>query len=84
MPTNLLIHLIMLPVLAAMAALGWFMARNPARVVRFFSLGIDPPFGKELASKFFQVVGWVYCAGSSAGIVFYIALIAMDTIHLIR
>jgi hypothetical protein len=73
----------MLPVLAAMATLGWFMAHNPARVVRFFSLGIDPPFGKELASTFFKVVGWVYCAGSSTAVVFYMVLIALDTIHLI-
>ena len=66
---------------AAMARLGWFMAHNPQRAVCFFTLGIQPAFGKRLAITWSRVVGWTFTVGGCLGTVLYLVLISIDLFH---
>lgn len=66
---------------AMSAALGWYMAHNPAQALRFFTFRIEPMFGKKLGVMFCKASGWLCFAVMSAGAVFYIVLIIMGIAH---
>jgi cytochrome b561 len=38
-------HFLMLVFAVFIAGLGWFMAHNPTRTLRFFTFGTEPAFG---------------------------------------
>jgi len=66
---------------AAIAILGWYMAHNPIRTLRFFHFGMEPAFGKKFGVAFCKTCGWTFSVGMSAGVIFYFVLIMMDIAH---
>ena len=56
-------HLLVFVFSIAFSALGWFMAHNPVRAYRAFTLGVG---GTQLGQKFFvgfcKIVGWCFAA----------------------
>jgi len=72
------VHTLMLLVAAAMARLGWFMAHNPVRAIRFFTFGVDPAFGKRLATAWSKATGWFFTVFGCFGMAFYLVLILLD------
>ncbi len=71
----------MLVVAAGVAILGWCMAHNPTRVLRVFTLGVEPAFGGKFVAAFLKICGWVFCSVMSAGVVLYAILSILDIIH---
>lgn len=66
---------------AAKARLGWFMAHNPQRAVRFFTFAIQPAFGRRLATTWSRIVGRTFTVGGYLGTVLYLVLISIDLFH---
>jgi hypothetical protein len=52
-------HLVLLMFSVGFSAIGWFMAHNPARVYRAFTLG-GTQFGQDLLVGFCRIVGWCF------------------------
>ncbi len=71
-------HFLMLVVAAAMATLGWYMAHNPTRTLRFFTFGTEPAFGQRFGVAWCRIVGWFFAVGGSLGMLLYLVLLPMD------
>jgi hypothetical protein len=52
-------HLVLLVFSVGFSAIGWFMARNPARVYQAFNLG-GTQFGQTFFEGFCKIVGWCF------------------------
>ena len=74
-------HTLMLFVAAAVARLGWFMAQNPERAIRFFTFGTEPASGKRFALTWSKMAGWVITVGGCLGTVLYLVLVPIDIFH---
>ena len=49
------------------ARVGWAMAHNPDKALRWFTFGQEPMFGKAFGLRFCQIVGWFFVVGMSLG-----------------
>jgi hypothetical protein len=71
-------HFLMLAFAVLMAKLGWYMAHNPMRALRFFTFGTEPAFGNRFGGVWCRVVGWRFAVGGSLGVLLYLVLIPFD------
>ena len=76
-----LAHTLMLVFAAVVARIGWFMAHNPERALRFFTLGTDPVLGKIFETIWCRTLGWIFTWFFGIGVVFYLILIPIDIFH---
>jgi hypothetical protein len=76
-----LAHALMLTFAAVLSRLGWFMAHNPERALRFFTFGTEPILGRRFGTAWCRIVGWVFTWGSGFGVVLYLILIPFDILH---
>jgi hypothetical protein len=74
-------HAIMLVFAAVAARIGWFMAHNPERALRFFTFGTEPAFGKAFGEAWCKTLGWIFCWFFGIGFVFYLVVISINIFH---
>ena len=67
-------HLILLAFSAALSAIGWFMAHNPARIYRAFTLG-GAQVGENFFLNFLRVVGWCFASIFAGGVLLQATLV---------
>jgi hypothetical protein len=60
-------HFLMLAGAAVIARLGWYMAHNPTRTLRFFTFGTEPAFGHRFGVAWCKIVGWFFCCWRQLG-----------------
>jgi hypothetical protein len=77
-------HSLMFVVAAVIAILGWYMARNPMRTLRFFTFGTEPAFGHEFGVAWCRIVGWFFAVGGTLGVLLYLVLLPMDLLASLR
>lgn len=66
-------HLVLMMFAVGFCAIGWFMAHNPVRVYRFFTLG-GTGFGEGFAIGVFKVVGWCFTVVFAVGTIMHLIL----------
>jgi cytochrome b561 len=71
-------HFLMLVFAAVIARLGWYMAHNPTRTLRFFTFGTEPAFGHKFGVAWCRIGGWFFAVGGSLGVLLYLVLLPMD------
>ena len=71
-------HFSMLVFAVFIAGLGWFMAHNPTRTLRFFTFGTEPAFGHRFGVTWCRIVGWFFSVGGTLGVLLYLVLLAID------
>ena len=71
-------HFLALVFAVVIARLGWYMAHNPVRTLRFFTFGTEPAFGHKAGVAWCRFVGWFFAVGGSLGVLFYLILLPID------
>jgi len=71
----------MLVFAAVVARIGWVMAHNPERALRFFTFRTEPAFGKTFAEAWCMTLGWIFFWFFGIGVVFYLIMISIDIFH---
>jgi hypothetical protein len=71
-------HFLALVFAVIIARLGWYMAHNPVRTLRFFTFGTGPAFGQKVGVAWCRFVGWLFAVGGSLGVLLYLVLIPID------
>lgn len=66
-------HLVLLVGTIGCSAIGWFMAHNPARVYRAFTMDASK-FGQKFLVGFCRIVGWCFTAVFAAGALMQVIL----------
>ena len=66
-------HLVLLVFAIAFSRIGWFMAHNPARVYRAFTLG-GTEFGRNFLVGFCRIVGWCFTVFFAAAALMHVIL----------
>ena len=67
-------QLVLLVFSIGFSAVGWFMAHNPTRVYRVFTLG-GMQFGQRFLIGFCRIVGWCFAVFFAAGAVMHLVLL---------
>jgi hypothetical protein len=75
-----LFHSIALLISAAVAFLGRFVARQPNRMIRFFTGGARAP-ETGIFIGFSRVAGWFFLIMGCLGVALYTVLIPIDFLH---
>jgi len=73
-------HLILLVFSAGFSAIGWFMAHNPVRVYRAFTLG-GTQFGEPFFIGFCRSAGWCFAIMFAGGVLLQATLVVYALIH---
>jgi hypothetical protein len=71
-------HFLMLGFAILVAKLGYYIAHNPTRTLRFLTIGTEPAFGHKFGAVWCRIVGWVFAVGGSLGTLLYLVLIPLD------
>ena len=66
-------HLVLLVFSIWFSAIGWFMAHNPARVYRAFTMNASQ-FGQKFFIGFCRIVGWCFTLVFAAGTLIHLIL----------
>jgi hypothetical protein len=76
---EVLFHTIGLMFSAAMTLLGRLIARQPNRMVRFFTLGMGSE--TRIALGFSRITGWFFLVMGCVGVILYLVMIPIDLLH---
>ena len=74
-------HFVLLVFAAAFSVVGWFIAHNPAKAYRFFTLGAMPVLEQGFSIGFLKVAGWCFTVFFAVGALAYCFLIASDLLR---
>jgi hypothetical protein len=66
-------HLVLLVFAIGFSAIGWFMAHNPTRVYRAFTMDASQ-FGQKVLIGFCRIVGWCFTVVFAAGALMQVTL----------
>ena len=74
-------HLVLLLFAAVFSAVGWFIAHNPSKAYRFFTLGTMPVPEQNFYIGFLRLVGWCFAVIFALGVLGQCYLITSELLH---
>ncbi len=72
-------HFVLLLFAAGFCGVGWFMAHDPARTYRFFTLGTQPE--NRFLVGFCKICGWCFTVAFAGGTVLQLGLMIRDLLR---